>query len=396
MVTKRNPSLGFFAAGFCALLVGCPTSLPPAPEITSASRLPNAKVGRPYSVSLKARGGEGLLSWSGIPPAGLKLTPESGQITGSPDHEGNFRFKVSVKDSSTPARSDSEIFALTISPNVPLAIATTSPLPSAGINQSYSKILEAIGAEGKLSWSSTNLTDEDDFTLNQRTGAMEGTPKRTGTFTFDVKVTDSANQCATKRFVLGILDILTASPLPAATEGQDYAPVILQAAGGNPPLRWAGGPPANLTLDPETGEIHGIPVADGDISFAVKVTDSSTPPRSVTKTFQLTVRPKQPGGVCTTHSVTMDNFEFTPKTLTIKACDTVKWEHKQGVPDGTEHTVTSDGGAFDSRGGNAAARMSLGQAFSHTFAATGSFPYHCVVHGSSGGDGMSGTISVTP
>jgi Putative Ig domain len=291
MVTKKNASLLFLLGSFCVLLAGCPPPLPPPPEITTSSPLPNAKVGKPYSVSLRARGGERPLIWSGTPPAGLTLEPDSGQITGLPDRAGDFHFQVTVKDSSTPARSTSKIFALSISRNVPLAISTPSRLPSAGINQPYSKILETVGAEGELNWSSINLTD--DFTLNQRTGAIEGTPERTGTFTFDAKVTDSTNQCATKHLVLGVLAIMTDNTLPEATEGQHYTQ-SLQAADGNLPLKWSGTLPENLSLNPETGEIQGTPARAGNFKFAVRVTDSSTPPRSVSKTFQLTVNPKQP------------------------------------------------------------------------------------------------------
>ncbi|MGH8488560.1 MAG: plastocyanin/azurin family copper-binding protein, partial [Gammaproteobacteria bacterium] len=81
----------------------------------------------------------------------------------------------------------------------------------------------------------------------------------------------------------------------------------------------------------------------------------------------------------------MNNFQFTPSSLTIKPCDTVTWDHQQGA---IPHTVTSgdfgvgDAGAqFDSRGGNPAARMVSPAKFSHTFSSAGTFPYHCVVHG---------------
>lgn len=255
--------------------------------------------------------------WSGTPPAGLKLEPQSGQITGSPDRQGPFHFEVIVKESRPPARSTSKVFALTISRNVPLAISTPLPLPSAGIEQPYSKILETVGAEGKLHWSSTNLTD--DFTLNQRTGAIGGKPGRSGTFTFDVKVTDSTKQCATKRLVLGVLAILT-DKLLDATEGREYA-FTLQAAGGNPPLKWSGALPANLSLNPETGRIQGTLARAGSFKFEVKVTDSSIPPRSVSKSFQLTVNPAL--------AVDMNNFQFSSPTLTISACDTVSWVHNQ-------------------------------------------------------------------
>ena len=105
--------------------------------------------------------------------------------------------------------------------------------------------------------------------------------------------------------------------------------------------------------------------------------------------------------VCATHPVGMNNFAFTPQSLTINRCDKVTWTHQQA---NVLHTVTSDTAVFDSRGGNpttcsgpgnipAAGCMSVGDTFSHTFASSGTFPYQCVVHGAGG---MTGTITVNP
>ncbi|MBA3493330.1 MAG: hypothetical protein H0T87_04190 [Gammaproteobacteria bacterium] len=99
--------------------------------------------------------------------------------------------------------------------------------------------------------------------------------------------------------------------------------------------------------------------------------------------------------------VVLNGFLFTPNALTIRAGQTVTWSHQQpGVP----HTVTSDTGVFDSRGGDPtdcsplipAACLENTETFTHTFAGPGTFPYHCVVHGGPGGAGMSGTITVNP
>ena len=105
-----------------------------------------------------------------------------------------------------------------------------------------------------------------------------------------------------------------------------------------------------------------------------------------------------------THTVIMNNFVFVPDALTIRAGDTVIWRHEQ---DGIPHTSTSgiknaaDAGAiFDSRGGVPNARMREPDTFSQIFNDTGTFPYHCVVHGvvnpNGSPGGMSGTIMVNP
>jgi LPXTG-motif cell wall-anchored protein len=80
-----------------------------------------------------------------------------------------------------------------------------------------------------------------------------------------------------------------------------------------------------------------------------------------------------------TKTVTVKDFEFDPKQLTINVGDTVKWEN-----DGpSAHTATSTDGAFDS--GNIAA----GEDFSFTFTKAGTFNYACKNH-----DIMQGTITV--
>jgi LPXTG-motif cell wall-anchored protein len=85
-----------------------------------------------------------------------------------------------------------------------------------------------------------------------------------------------------------------------------------------------------------------------------------------------------------TRSVSAVDYNFVPKSLTIAVGDTVVWTNN-GM---AQHTVTSDGGAFNS------GTLNPGATYSHTFGAAGSFPYHCTFHGGAGGVGMSGTIFV--
>jgi len=80
-----------------------------------------------------------------------------------------------------------------------------------------------------------------------------------------------------------------------------------------------------------------------------------------------------------TKTVTIKDFEFAPKELTINVGDTVMWEN-----DGPSvHSATSTGGVFDSGAINA------GEDFSFTFTTAGTFNYACKFH-----DIMQGTITV--
>ena len=84
----------------------------------------------------------------------------------------------------------------------------------------------------------------------------------------------------------------------------------------------------------------------------------------------------QPGK---TADVTIQNFAFSPATLTVAVGTTVTWHNN----DSPTHTVVSDSGVFSS------GDLPTGSTFSFTFSATGTFSYHCGIHPS-----MKGTVTV--
>ena len=90
---------------------------------------------------------------------------------------------------------------------------------------------------------------------------------------------------------------------------------------------------------------------------------------------------EQPGKV----TVTITNFAFDPKELTVAAGATVEW-----VDSGGRHTVEADDGSFKSE------TLVAGGRFEHRFDRPGTFAYHCDFHGAKGGAGMTGVIKVTP
>lgn len=91
------------------------------------------------------------------------------------------------------------------------------------------------------------------------------------------------------------------------------------------------------------------------------------------------------GGGPQTVNVHVQNFQFSPPTVNIKAGDTVNW-----IWDADDHSTTSDTAVWDSGVHN------NGFTFSRMFMAVGTFPYFCSIHGGPGGAGMSGKVVVTP
>ncbi len=101
-----------------------------------------------------------------------------------------------------------------------------------------------------------------------------------------------------------------------------------------------------------------------------------------------------------THSVTVSNFTFTPRSLTINAGDTVTFTNAGGG-----HNVRSDdqtsfrcAQGCDGNGGNGNISSAL-WSFTRTFSTPGTVGYYCEAHGSPNGSGMAGSIivnAVTP
>ena len=80
----------------------------------------------------------------------------------------------------------------------------------------------------------------------------------------------------------------------------------------------------------------------------------------------------------TVYVIEASNFEFTPKNITVEIGDTVRWNN-----------VVADDGSFTS--GSPSTSMWV---YDHVFTSAGENPYYCVNHGSAGGNGMAGNVTV--
>jgi predicted small secreted protein len=165
---------------------------------------------------------------------------------------------------------------------------TTRQLRGGDVGQAYSGHLSATGGAQPYAWSIVLGQLPPGLSLNAATGAIVGTPKQAGTFSFTAEVKDSSlfqQETALQSLSMAIAPpplLITTTSLPTAALGQTYT-LQLQASGGVPPYTWSiidGALPSYLTLDSPTGLISGTPTEMGTFSFTVQVTDSSQPQNS--------------------------------------------------------------------------------------------------------------------
>jgi hypothetical protein len=177
--------------------------LPPLAITTTT--LPNGTTGAAYNFTLVATGGAPPYTFalvSGALPTGLNLGA-GGSISGIPTAAGTFTFTVRVTDSI--AGTATSVLTITVV-NPPLAITTTT-LPD-GVNGSpYFFTLLVTGGAPAYTWtlvSGTLPTPGTPAVTLSAGGVISGTPTAAGTFSFTVRVTDSALNTATANLSIKI------------------------------------------------------------------------------------------------------------------------------------------------------------------------------------------------
>jgi plastocyanin len=84
-------------------------------------------------------------------------------------------------------------------------------------------------------------------------------------------------------------------------------------------------------------------------------------------------------------NVMIQDFTFSPATVTIKAGAAVQWTNNGP----SSHTTTSDNGVWDS------GVLPVGGTFQMTFTKAGTYGYHCTIHPPSVYPRFVGTVVVT-
>lgn len=296
----------------------------PGPLTITTTSLPDGTVNLPYATTLGGSGGITPYAWSVTPalPSNLQFDLATGALTGTPAAQSNSTHTFTLRDSSSPLQTIQQSLSLTINPASSVLSITTTSLPNGAVGRAYNETVHTTGGTGALTWSIVAGTLPQNLSLNQTTGAISGTPTAAGPSSFTVRVADTGGQADTQ--ALSILinqptppNIITTSPLPGGTVGQDYSQT-LQATGGTGTLVWSlfgGSLPANLALS-STGTISGTPTNTGISNFTVKVTDAIS--QVDTQPLSVTISPVPPPLTITTNSL-QDGRRGRPYAATLKA-----------------------------------------------------------------------------
>jgi Putative Ig domain len=255
--------------------------------ITTPS-LSTAVLGSPYSATLAGAGPDSDVTWEitqGALPAGLTLAP-NGTIAGTPTAGGSSTFTVEAtakEKNFGPTRVDSKQFTL----NVLAPLAARVSRTTAEVKTRFHATLVPSGGQGPYTWTATGVPAG--LTVGSD-GTISGVPKRTGTVTFTVRLSDATGASSDIRVRLVVRPHIgvVSTALRAGSAGHRYS-ARLVARGGVEGKTWSvAGLPHGLRVNPSTGVISGVAHGAGSFRVTVRVRDALG--ASSAKTLTLTIR----------------------------------------------------------------------------------------------------------
>jgi hypothetical protein len=200
-------------------------NIKPNKPFIPAGALPRGKVCLPYSAALQVTGGCQPYTWmitGGALPPGLAMD-DSGVIRGEPKEAGVFTFSVRVADQYYQLAY--QTFTIVVDPNPPVILTTA--LPAANLcakSQQYLYQLQATGGRPPYTWALVAGQLPDGLALDP-SGLIYGRPRKKGTFTFTVEVTDDCKQKTRQTLTIVVStppEITTPSNLPDAKTHDQY------------------------------------------------------------------------------------------------------------------------------------------------------------------------------
>ena len=188
--------------------------------------------------------------------------------------------------------------------------------PSGEVGAAYSNQLTVTGGTSPFTWSVSVGSLPPGLALGASTGLLSGTPTTAGSFTFTVKVADSAGLSDTRPVTLTIIPGPSLNfPAPPSGWTRTVYSNTLTVSGGTSPYAWtvsAGSLPPGISLS-ASGNLTGTPTATGTFAFTVKVTDANG--QIATQATSITIA----AGVSTTFAAPPAGAVNVPYTTTLTA-----------------------------------------------------------------------------
>lgn len=307
--------------------------------IVTAAALPGGVVNAAYSTTLVATGGRSPLEWDvtgGTLPTGVSLAT-NGTLSGTPTSAGAFSFTATVTDDI--GEDESRLFTLVVA-STAVSITTANTLPGGFAGANYTQALTGSGGTAPYSFALTGGTLPGTVSLASG-GALSGMLGATGTFNFDIEMTDSGGLSVSKSFSIVVSPspaITSPAILPQGVVGSAYSFTFGVLGGGTYTWTFSGGAlPANLTLA-TNGQLTGSPTTAGTSNFTVS---AQGPTGNIsTKSFTLVVN-------ASLVSPTMDDPAFPVTAVsalfnhTITASPSPSGYSASGLPAGLKLNATT-------------------------------------------------------
>lgn len=273
----------------CPLTAGSAVGLTNQTPIafTADSATAAATVGIPYSYTFAASRTPAATFTvaSGALPPGLTLDPSSGRMSGTPKMPGAYSFTIRASNGMpADALSPQQTIMVALASVPPTFTADAPPPTSTQLAPYVGYFFEATGTPAPtISLASGALPDG--FTLtptgNPGEADLEGTPTRTGVFTFTLRASNGVAPAALTPpltvVVRPAVDFTAESPPRNATMGVAYA-YTYAVLSTTPPPRFTvsvGALPNGLFLNATTGKLSGTPTVAGTFIFTVTASNSA-------------------------------------------------------------------------------------------------------------------------
>ncbi len=253
--------------------------------------LPDGYVGKPFTLyGFTAANAAGTLTWSLAPwatlPPGITLNA-AGQLSGTPTAAGFYNPAITISDGIHSVSRTYNLYVYDVE------ITTPRLLPNATVGQPYSTTITASGGTAPYTFSLGGSIAG--LSLDPNTGVLSGVPTFGTRVSFNVSVVDDDGISQDKVFALNVVSPPAGLPMLSTfgsriddcSIGVPCARWVGTGSSGVPPFTFtASGLPSGMEirtssdhvprwLQPTDAILIGTPLASGDYSVTVTVTDAT-------------------------------------------------------------------------------------------------------------------------